>query len=888
MLTARKVSVDVWVVCIFDVRLNVSRTTEAKLLHPGSVSRSSLKKGILKFNDKIIRIGKRCKSKILKNKLLHRILDGKAFEDMKSEKIKEINYLKNINKYIDEAVIGVETFAEFGIISEDIVSVINDNGGIYDMLNVKSSEAVVQKSKEEVKNEIDRLKKKKIMGKKGKMEEVEVEMKVTRCHPLGDEEVVNVYMEQKRKTKKRKVEFVKVLKPLCLTKSSSFQDNLAVWSGFKELCKTHPMSKYYINIFATSVEESKKVRSGIHKHSEMIFDTEKEVTKQLHVRLSLGEIHERLNPRLKHQLYLTNDMPATKNEAEEQLLLLLERDIWSFYRYAISQLRKEINRKLVKCKIELEYILEQMKLHDGISEEEVISSAQVIGMTTTGAAQFASSLENAFTPIIIVEEASEVLEAHIIAALNENVKHLIMIGDHKQLRPSPASFKMTKRHKLDISLFERMIINGLAYEQLLIQRRMRPEISQLIHPHIYKNLKNDSSVMGYPNVRGVGKNVFFVNHPVYEEESFDNPSKMNFYEAEMVLELARYLLLQEYSPDRITILTTYSAQLAHMKSTISDSERFHCLSDVRVCVVDNYQGEENDIILLSLVRSNKYKIIGFLNTENRVCVALSRAKMGFYCFGNFDMLSEISPLWRSIIETLKESSSYGEELPLYCQQHVEKCIQVKNADDFKLAPEGGTIVEKKVPDCRHIQKMECHVNPENFNCLMYVGQILPQCGHNVQMQCYADPEDFDCPIAVYRKIPSCGHTQKMACHKDLERFVCQSRCEKKLASCRHYCQKKCGEKCTEECSIIIDSKCGQDHTIFKKCSELDYTPCEKIVRKSLPLCGHVQNVPCHMPPEDFICKNECEETLKCGHQCSNECGQKCVTQCSREVSIFEM
>ena len=50
--------------------------------------------------------------------------------------------------------------------------------------------------------------------------------------------------------------------------------------------------------------------------------------------------------------------------------------------------------------------------------------------------------------------------------------------------------------------------------------------------------------------------------------------------------------------------------------------------NVRLTTVDNFQGEENDIILLSLVRSNKEGKIGFLKTENRVCVALSRAKVG--------------------------------------------------------------------------------------------------------------------------------------------------------------------------------------------------------------------------------------------------------------------
>ena len=64
----------------------------------------------------------------------------------------------------------------------------------------------------------------------------------------------------------------------------------------------------------------------------------------------------------------------------------------------------------------------------------------------------------------------------------------------------------------------------------------------------------------------------------------------------------------------------------------------HPISNVKVTTVDNYQGEENDIILLSLVRSNHHNNIGFLKASNRVCVALSRARQGFYIFGNSDCL----------------------------------------------------------------------------------------------------------------------------------------------------------------------------------------------------------------------------------------------------------
>jgi helicase required for RNAi-mediated heterochromatin assembly 1 len=72
--------------------------------------------------------------------------------------------------------------------------------------------------------------------------------------------------------------------------------------------------------------------------------------------------------------------------------------------------------------------------------------------------------------------------------------------------------------------------------------------------------------------------------------------------------------------------------------------------------VDNYQGEENDIIILSLVRSNSENKIGFLKISNRVCVALSRARQGLFIFGNSKcLLGSETKLWDDVIGYLKEN-----------------------------------------------------------------------------------------------------------------------------------------------------------------------------------------------------------------------------------------
>ncbi|KAA0200392.1 hypothetical protein HAZT_HAZT003234, partial [Hyalella azteca] len=109
-----------------------------------------------------------------------------------------------------------------------------------------------------------------------------------------------------------------------------------------------------------------------------------------------------------------------------------------------------------------------------------------------------------------------------------------------------------------------------------------------------------------------------------------------------------------------------------------------------VSTVDNYQGEENDIILLSMVRSNDSGNIGFLKIANRVCVALSRAKLGLFIIGNMQQLCRSSALWRKIEEALKKIDGLGDALVLKCQSHPDRKVAVKTGEDFwTMSPECG-------------------------------------------------------------------------------------------------------------------------------------------------------------------------------------------------------
>lgn len=200
--------------------------------------------------------------------------------------------------------------------------------------------------------------------------------------------------------------------------------------------------------------------------------------------------------------------------------------------------------------------------------------------------------------------------------------------------------------KLGISLFERMVRNNLHCSVLGVQHRMRPEISRLIRPAIYPRLEDHESVLEFPPVRGVDHPLYFLHHTRKEKAAGDS-SKENVHEVRFLVRLARHLILNGYEPEEVTILAAY---LGQFYAIVREKQKYNVLlKGVRVAVLDNYQGEECKIILLSLVRNNDEKSIGFLKIENRVCVALSRAKEGMYVMGNMDLLVANSEVSLSVV-----------------------------------------------------------------------------------------------------------------------------------------------------------------------------------------------------------------------------------------------
>lgn len=222
---------------------------------------------------------------------------------------------------------------------------------------------------------------------------------------------------------------------------------------------------------------------------------------------------------------------------------------------------------------------------DRLYDEEkrnLLSKMRVIGCTTTGAAMYQSIISTAAPEVVLVEEAGEILEAHVVAALSPSVKQLILIGDHKQLRPKVNNYSLTVEkgdgYDLNVSLFERLIRQGHPYTALQEQHRSHPDISHYSRLLAYEHLEDAPKTLSRESVRGLQARVIFAHHERPEDDVRNiadrgdqgaTRSKRNRFEAQMVLKTVRYLAQQGYNTNNLVVLTPYLGQLSLLRELLS-------------------------------------------------------------------------------------------------------------------------------------------------------------------------------------------------------------------------------------------------------------------------------------------------------------------------------
>jgi AAA domain len=151
--------------------------------------------------------------------------------------------------------------------------------------------------------------------------------------------------------------------------------------------------------------------------------------------------------------------------------------------------------------------------------------------------------------------------------------------------------------------------------------------------------------------------------------------------------------------------------------------------------IDNFQGEEAHVVILSLVRNNPEQNIlesgkrpkhaagiGFVALQNRVNVLISRAKHGLYILGHKKSFQTATvkggtgqprqpSMWKNVLKKLEEGNAVHEHIPIYCQKHKDTVNMIKVADDFDMkAKEGGCmrLCGFRIKKCGHACQRLCH------------------------------------------------------------------------------------------------------------------------------------------------------------------------------------
>ncbi|KAL8791513.1 MAG: hypothetical protein Q9213_000130 [Squamulea squamosa] len=381
-------------------------------------------------------------------------------------------------------------------------------------------------------------------------------------------------------------------------------------------------------------------------------------------------------------------------------------------------------------RLAVEYDKAQHQLDEAFKTKNVavIQSKRVIGCTTTAAAKYAHEIRAASPDVLLVEEAGEILESHVLTALGEKTTQLILIGDHKQLRPKAANYELTvergEGYDLNRSLFERLVLKGFPHQVLTQQHRMRPEISSLVRSITYPDLLDAPNTKGRPSLRGFQDNLIFVDHRQPEDDAKETAnwrdmtslsSKQNRFEAEMVLKCVKYLAQQGYGTDNIVVLTPYLGQLRLLQEVLS-TENDPVLNDLdtadliraglvlpsgnpqtrrklRLACIDNYQGEESDIVIATLTRSNANCDIGFMSAPERLNVLLSRARNALMIIGNSETFlgsRKGKPVWEQLFKILEAGRHVYTGFPVECMRHPGRKALLSTPAKFDAeCPDGG-------------------------------------------------------------------------------------------------------------------------------------------------------------------------------------------------------
>lgn len=334
-------------------------------------------------------------------------------------------------------------------------------------------------------------------------------------------------------------------------------------------------------------------------------------------------------------------------------------------RSEIDSVLKKISRSRGLKKKELFADLKHLKKDYKIREKKVLASifshSSVVVSTLHGAGSYnvkdvTKQIPSLFDAIII-DEVSQALEPQcwipIINALS--AQKLIIAGDNLQLPPTIKTHNEKLKHKLETTLFDRLEkLYGEKLKVLLsIQYRMNEQIMDFPSKSMYKGKLEAHETVAKRLLSGLDHvdltdetsvPVIWLDtqgddYPETETEDKITFSKYNQHEAMLTVMYVDKLLQAGVTRQDVGIITPYSAQVALIKRLLIEKYGEDASDGIiEVASVDGFQGREKNAIVMSLVRSNFEREVGFLSEKRRLNVAMTRPRMHLCVIGNMECI----------------------------------------------------------------------------------------------------------------------------------------------------------------------------------------------------------------------------------------------------------
>ena len=319
-----------------------------------------------------------------------------------------------------------------------------------------------------------------------------------------------------------------------------------------------------------------------------------------------------------------------------------------------GQTRKGANRENIRQKIN--------SLKDRATELEIrinadlFSEARVIACTLTSSAN--RVLMGMKFGTLFIDEAAQALEAACWIAIRK-ADRVVLAGDHQQLPPTIKCIE-AMRGGLDKTLMQHIVHNKPEAVSLLrIQYRMNDEIMRFSSDWFYHGALNSAPEVKYRSILDFDTPIVWVNTEDMDcNEEFVGESFGRINKAEATLsieELKKYI--EKIGKERLLderidfgLISPYKAQVQYLRQLIKKDAFFKPFRHlITINTVDGFQGQERDVILISLVRANEDGQIGFLNDLRRMNVAITRARMKLIILGDASTLTK-HPFYKKLYE----------------------------------------------------------------------------------------------------------------------------------------------------------------------------------------------------------------------------------------------